>query len=539
MEIIRAAYENDVQFIWKHLNKENANATAEDGTPLIFIAADNRPEILASVLALGVSPIATFKGCIPLHKSCLVGSRKCMKILLGAYFGATRMLSDTGWSPVHYLIQGMESRGEHDFNFATRRCYDILTVEECTVNSLGVVDIATPPPLYFAVRNGWRNMSAQLIHDGADVNIMPFIPQWLNILIDGMWRGTTAAAAWVLCFKSFSDQSLKRRKTSVNKLSQDIVNMIAHEIWKTRLSRQWVNYRQRGLIDNLVCNTGPLGGFEFENGVSDDDDSDEEFDLDDPDDETQVIIDAVVGNVDTVLRMQLTPQNVTNFNYHETILTLVTTHYRELDVVKLAIDRGADPTLSDRLYNQLPLHCSCWYADFDIVCLLLRLHPTGVHHKDHHGETPLHSLASYPSSAREKRPLAVKCCHLLLEYGAKIDTFTDYGKTPLFFAIQSDQRELAAVLYDRGAKIENVRVGHRDKRDRYKIVLIPSWMRQIEHGRFSCEDATCAWLLIVNRRFRHRGQVCITPGCICYDLGILIAKEVWSTRLSNNWAKDF
>ena len=113
-------------------------------------------------------------------------------------------------------------------------------------------------------------------------------------------------------------------------------------------------------------------------------------------------------------------------------------HYGLRDVVKLLVDKGAEPDKKD-LQGRTPLQWakrSPEKLDKDLVKLLLE-------RGDEPGDWELLKWAA------EKGHKEV--VQLLLDRGAKYNKADEYGLTPLHVAASNGHREVVQILMDRGA----------------------------------------------------------------------------------------
>ncbi|KAI9437175.1 hypothetical protein H4582DRAFT_332520 [Lactarius indigo] len=134
-----------------------------------------------------------------------------------------------------------------------------------------------------------------------------------------------------------------------------------------------------------------------------------------------------------------------------------------VDVVQTLIDHGADVNAWDRSH-QTPLHLalesssssssSLWLAWKVGVVLTLIQNGADVNARNQGQSTPLHLCLN-------KRPTFetpdAKCLHVLLENGADVDAVDDKGRTPYQLALSEGYGEMAQLLLDHRASIEQNR----------------------------------------------------------------------------------
>lgn len=92
------------------------------------------------------------------------------------------------------------------------------------------------------------------------------------------------------------------------------------------------------------------------------------------------------------------------------------------------------------------LHYAAWKGDIRIVKLLIE-HKADVNAQNKWGFTVLHDLARREET-NEVRDIA----SLLIRFGAKVNTVTNYGNTPLDIAEIKGHQELIRVLRQNGGK---------------------------------------------------------------------------------------
>jgi len=143
---------------------------------------------------------------------------------------------------------------------------------------------------------------------------------------------------------------------------------------------------------------------------------------------------------------------------------------RKTDMVRLLLDRGADPRRADASQRS-PLQMAVERADAGLVGLLLArgADPTA---RDKAGWTPLHHAGA-------KNQLAI--ARLLLEGGAKPNQLSELGGTALHEAAVSGSVELIKLLLDRGVDptiVSKTSVTALDLAREYKNVPVAEFLEQ-------------------------------------------------------------
>ncbi len=159
-----------------------------------------------------------------------------------------------------------------------------------------------------------------------------------------------------------------------------------------------------------------------------------------------------------------------------------------------------------------PLQFACSRGNAEVVAWLL-LHGADPNLGDHRGWQSIHLAATCCSS--------LACVKLLLDAGADIRLRNQRGFSALALAIQACNRSTVELLLYRGAPLENT-----------NGVLIPKWVRQLAEGRERCRKA--ALLIVALRRLRRSEALDI----VCLNVTKLIARNVWSTRLNEQWGES-
>ena len=113
-----------------------------------------------------------------------------------------------------------------------------------------------------------------------------------------------------------------------------------------------------------------------------------------------------------------------------------------IDVVKLLLDEGADPSKPDDENGQTPLHWAAVDGHIEMVKILLDrgAEPNKI---DGSGDAPLHGAAYKGHNEVVK---------LLLDGGADPNEVGDYERTPLYWAIEGHYEDTVKTLMDRGAE---------------------------------------------------------------------------------------
>jgi len=116
-----------------------------------------------------------------------------------------------------------------------------------------------------------------------------------------------------------------------------------------------------------------------------------------------------------------------------------------IDVVKLLLEKGADPNVSFDDATGSPLDSAVLGGDPEMVRLLIA-GGAKVNYKMRGAYTALHSACLAKES-----PSSLEIVAVLLESGAEVNAVTHIGLTPLMNAVEADNTSLVKLLLSRGA----------------------------------------------------------------------------------------
>jgi ankyrin repeat protein len=112
-------------------------------------------------------------------------------------------------------------------------------------------------------------------------------------------------------------------------------------------------------------------------------------------------------------------------------------YFGHYDVVKILLEKGADPDLvSKNQFKVAPIHSACAASGYEIAKILIEF-KADVNAKQMQGVTPLHSAAHNGNK---------QLVQLLIESGASLNSIMDNGQTPLSLAIEKGYNETADIL---------------------------------------------------------------------------------------------
>ena len=112
---------------------------------------------------------------------------------------------------------------------------------------------------------------------------------------------------------------------------------------------------------------------------------------------------------------------------------------------------------------------------------------------------------------------------MLIQAGAELDARNNEGDTPLVRAINNDKRDVAEFLFDKGAKMSNVRA-------------IPDWMKAIVTKRRKVKRGVLMFMAVLRKRFTvSGGGTEHIRGRLPLDIVSLLGRCVWGTRFDKRW----
>jgi ankyrin repeat protein len=107
------------------------------------------------------------------------------------------------------------------------------------------------------------------------------------------------------------------------------------------------------------------------------------------------------------------------------------------EVVRLLLERGAEPNAPDLLLGQTPLHWAARACHTNVIALLVMERNVHLNSKDRRGSTPLHVAVDHNCAG---------AVSLLLAGGARTDTKDADGKSPFDYAEQSSDPDIQRLL---------------------------------------------------------------------------------------------
>src|SRR3990167_7958866 len=115
---------------------------------------------------------------------------------------------------------------------------------------------------------------------------------------------------------------------------------------------------------------------------------------------------------------------------------------------------------------------------------------------------------------------------MLIQAGAELETHDKDGDTPLACAIMYNERDVAELLLDKGAKMSNVHEG----------VQIPNWMNAIATKRQNVKRALWTFIGVLRKRFTvSGGGTEYTRGRLPRDVVGLLGEYIWRMRFDKRW----
>jgi ankyrin repeat protein len=177
-------------------------------------------------------------------------------------------------------------------------------------------------------------------------------------------------------------------------------------------------------------------------------------------DSTPLYYAALCGFQDLVEHLVIKyPQHVNTRGGHLITPLVAALARRHIQTAELLFHNGADVDVRGGDPPQTPLHSAAWYADFEMVRVLLNL-KADVNARCDTGWTPIHCVSqgfqnSYIPSVYQSLPDVAR---LLLEHGAdanaQLPDSDDSGRTPLHVTMEFNNAEVVRVLLEHGANVD-------------------------------------------------------------------------------------
>jgi ankyrin repeat protein len=155
--------------------------------------------------------------------------------------------------------------------------------------------------------------------------------------------------------------------------------------------------------------------------------------------------------------------NGTNVNlwynepYHSYLLEIACQMKNREEFVRLLLDSGAYPNITNRVTGMPLLHTTARSGNFEVLQLLLEKGGINTSLKDKEKRTILHWLAGVSEGKSDDKEKIEKCLKLLLEsYCIRkkgVDDRDSFGNTSLFIAVERGFRDRAKLLLSKGADV--------------------------------------------------------------------------------------
>ena len=168
---------------------------------------------------------------------------------------------------------------------------------------------------------------------------------------------------------------------------------------------------------------------------------------------------------------QTNPNPWYNEPYHSSLLEIACQMKNSKTYVKLLLDNGADPNITNRVTGMPLLHATARSGNFEVLQLLLEKGGIDISLKDNEERTILHWLGGVSEGKPGDKEKIEKCFNLLLESNSilknGIDDRDSLGNTALYIAVERGFRDRAKLLLSKGA---DVRVFENGCKSCYQIV---------------------------------------------------------------------
>ena len=148
---------------------------------------------------------------------------------------------------------------------------------------------------------------------------------------------------------------------------------------------------------------------------------------------------------DVNVKREAPPRNMMRIDVYPTIL-LIAIKKREIDLIKVLIQHGADVNAVTTGSNVSPLLRAAGQGDLDIVKLLIQ-NGADVNSKGIAGRTPLHGVIEFhPTNC-------IEIMEILLKNGASVNALDNCNRSPLHVAAKIGNVKIARFLVENGCNI--------------------------------------------------------------------------------------
>jgi len=141
--------------------------------------------------------------------------------------------------------------------------------------------------------------------------------------------------------------------------------------------------------------------------------------------------------------------------YHSTLLEIACQMKNRQQFVKILLDNGADPNITNRVTGMPLIHATARSGNFEVLQLLLEKEGIDASLKDNEKRTILHWLAGVSEGKSNDKEKIEECFNLLPDsnYIRKkgIDDRDSLGNNPLYITVESGIRDRAKLLLSKGA----------------------------------------------------------------------------------------
>jgi len=143
--------------------------------------------------------------------------------------------------------------------------------------------------------------------------------------------------------------------------------------------------------------------------------------------------------------------------YNSSLLEIACQMKNRKQFVKILLENGADPNITNRVTGMPLLHVTARSGNFEVLQLLLEKEGIDTSLKDNEKRTILHWLAGVNERKPGDKEKVEKCFSLLLDstYIRKkgIDERDSLGNTALYITVESGFRDRAKLLLSKGADV--------------------------------------------------------------------------------------
>ncbi|MBB6217152.1 ankyrin repeat protein [Anaerosolibacter carboniphilus] len=130
---------------------------------------------------------------------------------------------------------------------------------------------------------------------------------------------------------------------------------------------------------------------------------------------------------------------------------LIAVHYGNIDIVKLLIDKGADPSIKETFQGNTPLHeAAFWDQPVEFAKIIVETGKADVNAKNAYGNTPLYYVAN------NNTPDDYEYAKLLINSGADVNAVDNFGCSVFYYAVSQNRADISRLMLENGAEVNKI-----------------------------------------------------------------------------------